>query len=404
MELTKGQSEAYKYIKGMGKWKGAPNVLVVAGFAGTGKTTLLKMISAETSTPPLVLTPTGKAAVRVQEASGIEATTIHRYIYSHRPDGKGGFVRSKKGMDDLDRSSNNIVFVDEGSMVDQELWEDLFEVCYLTQQDIVIFGDPFQLPPVSVGGEYFSLVDPRFVATKRIELTEIVRQALDNPIIRSSMLVRKGDIFNGLLDIDRVLPEELVEKSVQLYKTGGATICHTNKTRNELNNSIRNALGRSGPLEVGEPLLVIKNNYEVDLFNGEVVTFDGWTDEPYRRSFFDHFNNQKLNVNVGRMKVREPALIDPIVCVEEVMGSLDAKFQGAVAYYCGKANQKQEMLHVNLGYAMTCHKMQGSEAPEVLVVSEPTIKLNSLDGRKWIYTAITRAKERVSLCFPKSVW
>lgn len=400
MELTKGQAEAYSYIQSMNAtWKGSPNVLVVAGFAGTGKTTLLKMVAQESESHPIVVTPTGKAAMRVKEASGIDAVTIHRYVYTHRPDGANSFIRSKKKIEEIEVSPNRIVFVDEGSMVDQELWEDLFDACYATQQNIVIFGDPFQLPPVVQDGEYFSLVDPRFICTKRIELTEIVRQALESPIIRSSMLVRKGDMLNALMDIPRVLPDELFVKSTNTYKNGGAVVCHTNKLRNDLNKKIRESLGYAGALQVGEPLLVVKNNYEVDLYNGEIVTFDGWVTDPIKRSFNDRFNHVKVHVNVGRGKLKEPTLIDPLMCIEEVMGDLEPKFQGSVAYYCGKVNDRQEMLHVNFGYAMTCHKMQGSEAPEVLVIAEPTIKLNSLNGRRWMYTAITRAKKDVSLCF-----
>lgn len=399
MQLTKGQEEAFKYIQSMVKWKGTPEVLVVAGFAGTGKTTLLKMVSESFPSHPVVVAPTGKAALRVEQASGIAAGTLHRYLYKHRPDeATGEFVRSKKPIEEVDRSSCGILFLDEGSMVDQELWEDLFEVCHATQQNIVVFGDPFQLPPVAQSSDFFSLMDPRFVATKRIELTEIVRQALENPLIRSSMLVRQGDVFEGLLDIDMVLPSELVEEATKTYSAGGAVLCHTNKTRNLLNNGIRTQLGYSGDLKAGEPLLVTKNNYNVDLFNGEIVTFKGWAEEPVTRDFWDRFNQAHVKVKVGRGMISD-GIIDPVLCMEEVMGSLEPKFSSSVAYYCGKHRGKQEMLNANLGYALTCHKAQGSEFPTVLVCSEPSVRVNTLEGRRWIYTAITRSKENVKICF-----
>lgn len=405
VNLTQKQEEAYKYVQSMvDNWKGTPNVLVVAGFAGTGKTTLLKVIAESFPEHPVVVTPTGKAALRVREVSGIDAETIHRYLYKHRPDGNtGDFVRTKKTVEDIRRSPCGIVFLDEGSMVDQELWEDLFEACYTTQQNIVVFGDPFQLPPVAMGKEYFSLMDPRFVATHRIEMREIMRQALENPIVRSSMLIRQGDVFEGLLDIERVMPEDVVKASIDAYASQGAVLCHTNKVRNILNQEMRARMGYMGPLTKGEPLLVVKNNYSVELYNGEIVSFEGWDQNPVERTFKDRFNDARVSVSVGRAELSD-GLINPLLCVEEVMGKLDPKFQSSVAYYCGKVNDRQEMLHANLGYVLTCHKAQGSEFSNVLVCAEPTVRTNTLDGRRWLYTAITRSKESVKLCFTGNIF
>lgn len=400
MNLTEKQEEAFKYVQSMtNNWRGTPNVLVVAGFAGTGKTTLLKVIAESFPEHPVVVTPTGKAALRVREVSGIEAETVHRYLYKHRPDGNtNDFVRTKKTAEEVNRSPCGIVFLDEGSMVDQELWEDLFEACHATQQNIVIFGDPFQLPPVAINKEYFSLMDPRFVATHRVEMTEIMRQALENPIVRSSMLIRKGDVFEGLLDIERVMPENVVEACIEASAGNGAILCHTNKARNTLNNEMRARFGYFGEPVQGEPLLVVKNNYTVELYNGEIVSFEGWETPPQLKTFRDKFNDVRLSVNVGRA-ILSDGNIDPLLCVEEVTGKLEPKFQSSVAYYCGKVNDRQEMLHANFGYVLTCHKAQGSEFPTVLVCAEPTVRPNTLDGRRWLYTAITRSKESVKLCF-----
>jgi exodeoxyribonuclease-5 len=212
------------------------------------------------------------------------------------------------------------------------------------------------------------------------------------------MLIRQGDVFEGLLDIERVMPEDMVKASIDAYASKGAILCHTNKTRNLLNKEMRARMGHTGPLVEGEPLLVVKNNYTVELYNGEIVAFEGWEQAPSERSFRDKFNDVRLSVRVGRATISQ-GQISPLLCVDEVMGELDPKFQSSVAYYCGKVNDRQEMLHANLGYVLTCHKAQGSEFPNVLVCAEPTVRPNTLDGRRWLYTAITRSKESVKLCF-----
>jgi exodeoxyribonuclease-5 len=269
----------------------------------------------------------------------------------------------------------------------------------LTQQNIVCLGDPFQLPPVAEKGEsYFSIVDPTFICTERVELTEIVRQALDNPIIRSSMLMREGDMMEALIELDMVIPKNMNERAVQVYKNGGAVICHMNATRNALNADVRKALGKGPELEVGEPLLITKNNYNTDLFNGEIVNFGGWMDGPDKERYLDKFgNNGWYDVHIGQVQL-DKGRGNPTLCVEEVFGKLDNSLTGSVAYNAGRRYGKGMHQHANLGYTLTCHKSQGSEWPEVFVVVEPTINLNTKMGARWMYTAITRTKEKLSVC------
>jgi exodeoxyribonuclease-5 len=400
IQLTDGQKKAYESIhRCMGNWHGKPRVHVITGFAGTGKTTLLRAFEQELPEHPVVLTPTGKAALRVFEATGIQASTIHRYIYKHVPTDRGEFIRTQKPADEIDVSPCGVVFVDEASMVSLELWEHLFEACVLTQQNIVCLGDPFQLPPVAErGAEYFSIVDPVFVCTERVELTEIVRQALDNPIIRASMCMRQGDMMEAFLELDMVNPDKMVSKAVDVYKRNGAVICHMNATRNILNNDIRKILGKGDELEVGEPLLITKNNYNTELFNGEIVNFGGWMQTPDKERYLDKFGeNGWYDVRIGTAKL-DKGIGNPTLCVEEIFGKLDSSLAGSVAYNAGRQYGKGMHQHANLGYALTCHKSQGSEWPEVFVVVEPTINLNTKMGARWMYTAITRTKETLSVC------
>lgn len=399
IKLTEGQEKAYQSIqKCINKWEGKPRVHVICGFAGTGKTTLLKVFEKELPQHPVVLTPTGKAALRVKEATGIEAITMHRYLYKHVPTNYGDFERTKKTPSELAVSPCGVVFVDEASMVSLELWEDLFEGCNDTKQNIVCLGDPFQLPPVvDKNASYFSIVDPDFVCTERMMLTEIVRQALDNPIIQASMLLRQGKVMEAMMDIDIIDSRAIETHAKDVYQRNGVVICHMNATRNKLNNSIRNQLGKGSELEIGEPILITKNNYNTDLLNGEIVNFKGWMDEPELNKFMDKFGDKGwYNVRIGK------ALLDkcngtPTMCVEEVLGTLDTSLTNSVGYNAGRRYGKGMHQHANLGYTLTCHKSQGSEWPEVFVVVEPTIDLNTKMGARWLYTAITRTKEKVSM-------
>jgi exodeoxyribonuclease-5 len=170
-----------------------------------------------------------------------------------------------------------------------------------------------------------------------------------------------------------------------------------NATRNKLNNAIRSQLGKGGEIEIGEPILITKNNYNTDLLNGEIVNFNGWMDEPELNKFMDKFGDRGwYDVRIGKARLDKGNGM-PTLCVEEVLGTLDPSLTNSVGYNAGRRYGKGMHQHANLGYTLTCHKSQGSEWPEVFVVVEPTIDMNSKMGARWLYTALTRTKEKVSM-------
>lgn len=405
--LTPKQEEARAKISALaGKKFSRPYVFRLRGYAGTGKTTTLKSLY-ESVGNFISVAPTGKAVVRIMETTQQPASTIHRWLYSAMVDPSTGELRLvKKSLEQMDVPPSRLIIIDESSMVSQELWEDLYDVCTALSINIVLVGDGFQLPPVVLGGEnYFNVMDDAFMCDDGVDLTEVMRQALESPIIRSSMEIRNGNVFEGLYDIKRVLPRNLVDEAIQTNANKGVVICHKNATRHELNRLVREKMfgQEAEPLLQDEPLLVLKNNYKLNVFNGETFKFDSWVHRPNTKiDVINFFRKAQATVTVGVAKVQDLES-ECVIAPEELVGSADIDkvgpeaIGGKVQKHYGKSGPAY--LSVNYGYTLTAHKSQGSEWNKVIVVAEPSVAINSVFGRRWLYTAVTRAKEDLSVCF-----
>jgi hypothetical protein len=253
----------------------------------------------------------------------------------------------------------------------------------------------------------------------KAHLTEITRQALDSPILRASMVLRESSrIDTALKDLNRVFMRKFDETCLKVYQAGGAVIVHKNDTRHKINRVVRKQLGYGPDIQEKEPLLVLRNTYEIDRFNGEVVTFGGW--HKYDATpipVVDRFKSITQNMSFGCGLVDgEKVLLSP----EQIHGEAWEMNQGVIfkasrryygdnyhdeeldgpLYIQAQGDSKKSIyvgpphLHTNFGYALTAHKSQGSEWNEVLVLIETSTRPTSYEGRRWLYTAITRAKER----------
>jgi exodeoxyribonuclease-5 len=414
--LSQGQEEALTMLRAF-LAQDEHRVALLTGYAGTGKTTLIKVIDTQHRLDT-VLTPTGKATLRVTEATGLSSQTIHRFLYVPQEDAKTGEIRFVlKGMRDFGHLSGGLILIDEASMVHVDVWHDLRAMAELAGFKILLMGDRFQLPPVSKdGAEPFSALD---VATPfRVNLTEVIRQALDSPIIRASMLLRSGrPDFEAMALLEPVASSRVVSSVTALLEKGGAVVVHRNATRYRLNTDVRQALGfKPDSIQPREPLLVLQNNYFLDRYNGELVRFESWEAPPSTATTTvvrDRWANVSLEMAFGLASVENGrCLISP----DEVTGRAEGAGVGARSIrrtseeiYTEKLApvgrdelENEEVpspphLHCNYGYALTCHKSQGSEWPEVLVIIEPSLRvLGEIERRRWLYTAITRAKTRVS--------
>jgi ATP-dependent exoDNAse (exonuclease V) alpha subunit len=275
-----------------------------------------------------------------------------------------------------------------------------------------LVGDPFQLPPVNKekDGEGFSTLtlDTPF----KEHLTEIVRQALESPIIRASMLLRTGSSESEALRLlEPIGRSKVVPKTMELLEIGGATLVHRNKTRQKLAVDIRQLLGyEEDTIEVNEPLLVLQNNYPLGMYNGEIVKFGSWTSQKYEQAIRDPYSNSAMTMNFGLAKIEErTCMLSP----EEVSGKSEANKIGtwiikknsrSVYRGCISADERDfppPYLSCNYGYALTVAKSQGSEFPETLIVCESSIYavLSEIERKRLFYTAITRAKEKVFYCY-----
>lgn len=378
-----------------------PQIGILRGYAGTGKTTLLKVIGSELG-DLAIITPTGVAANRVKQASGMYAMTIHRWRYKPTVDIiTGKLVFTPKEAVDLQRPESGLIVIDEASMVDEVLWDDIWDAAKVLNCSVLAIGDPFQLPPVAQTETYFNMLDPSFRSHHSVTLTEVLRQALESPIIRASMDIRCGDYMDALMALPRVFDDKFLAKAVEVQQSKGAIICHKNSSRQWLNRTVRKAVGINNGLVDNEPLLILKNNYELNRFNGEVACFEGWVEgyEPgVEYDLYDPYAKKEAKSKVGIARVDG---VEVALAIGVIDGMIDDKFNaGSIeAEVKRKFGKETKYLHANFGYAMTAHKSQGSEWDDILVIMEPSMPPDTTIGRRHLYTAVTRARKNVWISY-----
>ena len=384
MQLTQDQQDA---LEGVRAWheSGRSN-FYVAGYAGTGKTELAKIFARGKDT--IYMAFTGKAA-SVLNARGCEpARTIHSAIY--KPSGS-----SKKREDELreilekepdnfdaqieldelmknpgtswrlnresDVKNCDLVVVDECSMVSKRLGDDLTSF----RTPVLWLGDPGQLPPVH--GKPFVSRPPNHL------LEQIHRQAAGSGIVQAATLIRKGEhlayqpygadfeyVYKGKFDWDVVMDADQV-------------IVGKNATRHRM---IRNIRARQGPKDwmpvVGDKMIVLKNDYELGIFNGvtcecAAVTATG---------------EGTLEITLKYEGVEKDVEVD-MRFFQETYGGQAPLVRG-----------RDDLQHVGFGHAITGHKSQGSQWGSVVVCDDQMQMSNVEFRRRWLYTTITRAMNR----------
>lgn len=400
IELTADQQLTDRLIK---DWffKSTKQVFVLAGFAGTGKTTLLKHTITETLrlTPDksvAFVTPTGKAAT-VLIRQGIAATTLHRLIYQSvtketevEVNGKKVKIEklSFKRRETIDKSIKLIV-LDEASMVSDDTLADILQFGV----KLLLCGDNAQLPPV----EGFNT----FLKSPDFTLRQIVRQQLDNPIIQLSEAAREGKFipYGKYGDSVLVMSKRLFtgERRKHCLTNADQIICGINKTRSSLNNEIRSMLNRGVLPESGDKLICTLNNWEqfidsdfrFNLVNGII----GVAYNP----FYD------FSSGIGFMQFKVDFLDE--MCPEALPFDTGIFTDNRYIYkhgdYFAKYDEDGEpcgaytLNRFEYGYCISCHKAQGSEFDNAVIFDESYAFKE--DKNRWLYTAITRAKKKLIL-------
>lgn len=390
MELTKKQEEGLKIA--VARHKNREKYTVISGYAGTGKSTLVRFIIDALDVDKdkvAYATYTGKAAEVLRKKGNPNAMTLHRLLYDSIPRQGGGFIRIPKKQLDYD-----IVVVDEVSMVPKTMVDML-----LAHRVYILFlGDPGQLPQIDKKEAHNLLDHPH------VFLDEVMRQAAESEIIQLTMKIRNGE------NIPFMHGKEVIVAPKAELVTGHLTwadiiICATNKTRHNMNKQKRELLGYSGALQTGERIIV-KRNYWEDcdedgnaLVNGTI----GTVANPYE-SFVripSYVKNDRRDLPlVGCIFTPDGGKsFDTFEIDKDYLLKEEPCVDWRVSYQLGKLKPKiGDILpkQATYGYALTCHAAQGSEFDKVLVIEE-SFPFDKIEHQRWLYTAATRAAEKMVL-------
>jgi exodeoxyribonuclease-5 len=334
------------------------------GYAGTGKTTIARHLAKGVNGKVCYAAYTGKAALMMQQNGCEGATTIHALLYKTvvQSDGSVRFKFNRKSP----AAKAALIVIDECSMVDEKIGRDLerFGV------PILVLGDPAQLPPVKGKGYFTQGCKPDTM------LTEIHRQARDNPIIRFATDVREGRAL-PYGDFGKVVIDRPGRRSVEEVLVADQIIVGRNDTRHAFNARIRKHLGRPGPLPVvGDRLVCLRNDMTTGVLNGGLFKVSG--------SARDRGNNEIP------LKVKS----------EDFTGQKDIVVRVRREFFEG-GHEKLAWPEIegtqqfDYGYALTGHKSQGSQWSHVIAYDESSTFGNQAQG--WLYTVITRASEQLTL-------
>lgn len=392
MEWTNQQARALSEVSTWLRDPYADPIFKLWGYAGTGKTTIAQELTKDVKT--LFLAYTGKAASVLRKKGIPDARTIHSALYDVRDadrtrlieieeellsaSGEGRRELQREYEAELERCSRprfslnpesiikdyDLIFIDEASMVSGRIASDL----EFFKKKILIAGDPFQLPPVKGTGYYM-------VGEPNIMLTEIMRQALDNPIIRWSMKVRNGEVLPFAREgtCRKVMRSKVSPEA--LFALDYMVLTGKNETRRALNRQARTIRGHEWIYpEAGEQLVMLQNHKDFGVLNGVLCHTVDAAKHDSHHEFLEctiHYEGEDKKIVLCTSQFNaydRPARADDI-----------------------DFNRKWKT-PADFGYALTVHKAQGSQWPGVALIDDGLNKGKGVERNRWIYTAITRAE------------
>lgn len=396
MEWSPQQDQALRAVQ---EWydnwdENAPPWFYLAGFAGTGKTTLARHFAADSSNPKF-MAYTGKAADVMRQAGCAGATTIHSQVYipvSQITDPEKllkvppdvDFVLN----DESPLRSASLIIIDECSMVDEVMGEDLLRFGV----PILVLGDPFQLAPVKAEEGFFTRDRPNFM------LTDIHRQAKDNPIIAMSMDVRenlKAPDYGKYGDSQVVRVRQVVRGDAEIANEAlkaDQILVGRHDTRRDIIGRVRRSKGYDEytPPQPGEKIICDRNIRNKGFMNGTMWNVLSCKEiRKYNMDFYD----------MRAHPLGEPEFIrEPQVPAGLLRSDDDFRMAASMWHWVDQ---------FKYGDAITTHKAQGSQWGNVMVLDESGIfayhaKRKEEEGwekagPRWLYTAITRACEKVTI-------
>ena len=455
-EATECQDRLLRDIASFLTWDDG-DIMVVNGYAGTGKTTVVASVIsalADFQVPTVLLAPTGRAAKVLSQYAGKPAYTIHKHIYRQRSVGDDGF-----GQFNLfpNKAKDTLFVVDEVSLIGLDGGERQSSAAFGSGNlldDLISFvrngagcrllmiGDAAQLPPV--GHEYSPALSEdymsRFGGVCFSELTTVVRQGAGSGILYNATMLRTviaedyasgGCLFptdtlelsaDGFADVERIGGGELLEALSDAFDRYGEdetiVLCRSNKRANRYNAGIRGAVQyKEERLVRGDRLMVVKNCYHFTegtekldyIANGDIAELVGIGH--YEERFGLHFADARLCFpDYDDLEIEAKVCLDTL---DSESASLtweqqNALYQGVMEDYQSLSTKKKRYdavkadpfynaLQLKYANAITCHKSQGGQWKCVFIDNPIWQEEFGVDDYKWLYTAITRAVEKVYL-------
>lgn len=422
-------------------------VFLLKGYAGTGKTSLISALIRYLDDKKIgivLLAPTGRAAKVLASYSGLQAFTIHKKIYRKQ------IVSGEDGSFAINFNKHKDTFfiVDEASMISNEsgdfssfgsghLLEDLLEFVYTGENcRLILLGDTAQLPPVG------QLLSPALdsvqlrrlgIEAHEVELTQVLRQAGDSGILKNATSLRDSIRTDNVKsipkikingkDVIRLNGDELSDSLSESFGRAGMEeskiICYSNKRAVLFNKGVRGTvLYKEDEVTSGDFLLVAKNNYlwsdpypEIPFIaNGDLVEVVRVRKQYEMYGF--RFADMEVRFPDYNWELEVRVLLDSLVSEAPALEkSLQERlYADVIQDYSPYCKTKRELylalrndpwlnsLQVKYGYAFTCHKAQGGQWKEIFLdQGYVTEERMGLDYYRWLYTAVTRATEKVYL-------
>ncbi|HOZ75100.1 MAG TPA: AAA family ATPase [Flavobacterium sp.] len=424
-------------------------IFVLKGYAGTGKTTVISTLVnnlSEINRKYVLLAPTGRAAKVIANYSQKPAFTIHKKIYFPKKNSGGGLSFTLQP----NKHKNTIFIVDEASMisdVNQEsklyengsLLDDLVSYIYSGANcKMILLGDTAQLPPVNL--DISPALDTRTLALhyqkeiRHIELDEVMRQGEKSGILFNATELREllsNELFDTFQfdlryfnDVVRLVDgydiQDAIQSAYGKYSIEDtAFIVRSNKRANAYNQQIRmKILDKESELSAGDYLMVVKNNYfwlkETDeagfIANGDIIEvlqifnfkeLYGFKFANVKIRMVDYPNQRPFEtvLLLDTITSESPSLSydDANRLYEEVMKDYESEPTKFKKFQKVKENEYFNALQVKFSYAITCHKSQGGQWNTVFIEQPYLPDGIDRDYIRWLYTAVTRAKEKLYL-------
>lgn len=397
MQLTEKQEQGL--IEAVNRYRNNEKYTVIAGYAGSGKSTLVKFIisalanefNIDPDNDVCYTSFTGKATLVLQQKGNTNVSTLHKLLYESIPKESGGYIRKPIPVGKIDYK---VIVVDEVSMVPVTLVELLMRHGIYT----IYLGDPFQLPPVKDNE------DNRLLYNPHIFLDEIMRQAQESEIIRLTMKIRAGepiDYFSGK-EVKVMSKHEL---NTGMLEWADQVLCATNAQRHEINNQMRKTRGFNGPPQEGEKVICLRNYWETfdsignALVNGTVGYLNNVFELRNKLPYFVHPNVPFVDIVRGELFISESGTkFEGIETDKKMFETSTPTLDWKTNYRLARSQKTKHLVPMEFayGYCITCHKAQGSQWDQVLVIEEG-FPFEKEEHAKWLYTACTRAVDKLVL-------